>query len=191
MSENTDKPDLHSVPSADPTPPVIVEDPTPGRAPRAIKAAGDKPKTTRTPRTRTAKSSDIAKGVAQLYAGLGAIGSAVPSPPSVSAADVGIRRIVDPTGLGADEFVPDPSVRLTVTQVAGMNLVQQAPAIGDAWAKLADENPRVKETLERLLAVNTIGALVMAHAPVLLAVAIAAGRAPEGLRDVLPKVDPA
>lgn len=58
------------------------------------------------------------------------------------------------------------------------SLASQAADVGKAWEALAKENPRVGEALERILTVSTIGALLGAYAPVVVAAVIASGKMP-------------
>lgn len=128
---------------------------------RRAKAEQEKATGTTTPRARTTRKAapKIAEGMAQLYtyAGLGV--AAVPGPPAVAA-----------FGAGA-----------TVTGVVGQQLVANAGAIGAAWEQAAKDDPRIREALEKLLTVSTLGAIVAAHAPVILAAFAAAGKVPPAL----------
>lgn len=76
-------------------------------------------------------------------------------------------------------MVPQPWA-LPVAQ----SLASQAADVGKAWEALAKENPRVGEALERILTVSTIGALLGAYAPVVVAAVIASGKMPAALGGV-------
>lgn len=99
------------------------------------------PKTPARPRaTRTApKRVNIAESMAQLYT-LAGVGVSM-APPL------------------------DPLVR----QAVGQALATQADACGQAWATLAKENDRVRRALESLLTVSSVGVLLAAHVPIVLA----------------------
>lgn len=59
----------------------------------------------------------------------------------------------------------DPAVRVAV----GTTMAEQAQACGEAWAVLAKENERVRRALESLLTVSSVGVLLAAHLPIVLA----------------------
>lgn len=131
-------------------------------------------KPTRTTRTRAPRTSkgrqagsrkprlNIAASMAQLY----------------SAAGVGVSMIPSPQAVGRPEGE-------TVAFVAGQALLTQAEACGKAWEKAADENPAVREAIEKMLTVSVWGAVLGAHAPIFLAVAAAAGVVPQALAGAL------
>lgn len=114
------------------------------RAERKAKAeaagAPAAPKAPRARATRTApKRVNIAESMAQLYT-LAGVGVSM-APPL------------------------DPLVR----QAVGQALATQADACGQAWATLAKENDRVRRALESLLTVSSVGVLLAAHVPIVLA----------------------
>lgn len=61
----------------------------------------------------------------------------------------------------------------------GLALVEHSAACGKAWEQVAKDNPRVREALERLLAVSSFSLLLTAHAPIVYAAMVAAGKIPE------------
>ncbi|HUI36535.1 MAG TPA: hypothetical protein VLZ04_03515 [Gaiellaceae bacterium] len=134
------------------------------RAGGAHSGADAQPKPARATRT---KKPDIAGGMAQLYTMAGVGLSVVPSRPAAVAAVQG----------------------QTVTQAIGHSLVAEAGAIGKAWEKAAAEDPRIREALEKLLAVSTLGQIVAAHLPVVLAGMMAAGVVPAALMGAAPAAE--
>lgn len=118
-------------------------------APRARRTSTAKPRP-----QRRAKAVDIEKGITELYTAIGLGVSLVPSKPSA----------INPEH--------------TVTASIGYAIGEQAPKIGAAWKQIADDNPQVREALERLLTVSAVGALITAHAPILIVAATAAGMMP-------------
>jgi len=57
-----------------------------------------------------------------------------------------------------------------IDQTCGMATAQNAPSIAAAWSNLADQNPRVKQALERILSGGAWGEVFMAHMPLLMVV---------------------
>lgn len=152
-----------------------VEDATPDEAPvtkkrrrsgtsgaeraRRAKAAGET--ATAAPKPRAASSRTrkpaIAAGMAQLYTMAGMAVSAVPSGPAVAG----------------------PRAGASITSVVGLELVANAANIGAVWEKAAQEDARIRDALEKLLAVSTFGQIIAAHVPVILAGMVAAGAMPD------------
>lgn len=124
-------------------------------------------KTPRGRRARTPRKSAPAKPKADR----------APRKPTVRATPLGKRvenaHATIALGLG---MVPQPWA-MPVAQ----SLALQAADIGKAWETLAKENPRVAETLERILTVSTVGALMGAYVPVVIAAVAASGKLPAGL----------
>jgi hypothetical protein len=75
-------------------------------------------------------------------------------------------------------------------QPTAMSLATQAADIGKAWEQLAKDNPRVAEALERILTVSTLGALVGAYVPVVIAGLAASGKLPGQLGGMTTPADP-
>src|SRR3990170_1711138 len=155
MSPPTDTPpapapDVDTLDIPRPTP----VDPLPGkpaRRPRARKAStGDKPTAPRRGRPARAASVDIAGRMADLYVMAGGVVSVIPSAPAVGA--------LSETGL-------------TITQLVGLKVAEQAGPVGEAWAKLAEDNAQVRDALERFLSVSVFAELVAAHMPMLVVAA--------------------
>jgi hypothetical protein len=100
-----------------------------------------------------------------------------PRKPAARAAPLGKRVENAHTTLALGlSMVPQPWA-MPVAQ----SLASQAEDVGKAWESLAKENPRVAEALERILTVSTIGALLGAYAPVVVAAVIASGKMPAGV----------
>ena len=133
------------------------------RADRKAKA-GDAPAKARTARAPRKSPAKIADGMANLYTMAGLAVSAVPSAPAVG-----------PMAGG------EPGSPVTVTQVIGQSLAGNAVGIGAAWEQAAKDDPRIREALERLLVVSTFGAILTAHAPVMIAGLMAGGMVPAAL----------
>lgn len=140
--------------------PVDVHVPAPDAAPELDATPTDKPKAKRARRATTqptarraprAAKVDIQARVAELYSAAGMALSIVPSKPSA-------------TGSG-----------LTVTTEIGMAIASSAEQTAKAWKQLADENPAVRQAIERLLTVTAFGALVTAHLPIIMATLAATG----------------
>jgi len=76
------------------------------------------------------------------------------------------------------EFVDDITMFYTTIgmgvalkdQQCGTAIVQSAPGIAEAWDKLAESNPAVRKALRTLTKSTAIGAVIAAHAPVLMAI---------------------
>lgn len=128
------------------------------RAQRAAKSAGGPA----TPRTRapSVRRPNIAAGMAQIYAMGGLALSMVPSGVAVA-------------GPGAGES--------TITAVTGRALVANSGDLGAAWEAAAKDDPRIREALEKLLAVSMLGQIITAHLPVILVGMCAAGAVPESV----------
>lgn len=77
----------------------------------------------------------------------------------------GMAQLYTYTGLGLS-MVPAGGAGVPA---AGQAMVEQAEACGQAWELLAKENPRVRVALEGFLTVSTLGVLVAAHAPIVMA----------------------
>lgn len=122
------------------------------------KSSGDAPKRARPSggsRGTRSKKIDIGKGMADLYASVGVGLTVIPSKPS-------------PLGRPANQLV-------------GMTIVEQASELGAAWAKLADENPAVREVLERVVTTGAAAAIITAHMPVLAIAGLAYGFVPDSM----------
>lgn len=113
------------------------------------------------PRAPRARKPDIAGGMANLYAMAGLAVSMVPSGPAVAG--------------------PARAAGQSITGAVGMELAAQSQALGAAWQKAAEDDPRVREALEKLLAVSTFGQIIAAHVPVVMAGMVAAGAVPASL----------
>lgn len=126
------------------------------RKPRGTSGTATSPATK--PRTRAAGKRrtrvDITKGLTSWYVTAGTAVSVIPSP-----------RAAEP-------------MNGTVAQVIGLNMASNAQECAQAWAQLADENPAVREVLERVLTVSAIAAVITAHMPILAAAGIATGVVP-------------
>lgn len=130
------------------------------RAQRAAKAATG-PAASRAPRAARAPSArrpNIAAGMAQLYTMGGLALSMVPSGLAVA-------------GNGAG--------RTTITGAAGAALVASSGDLGAVWEAAAKDDPRIREALEKLLSVSTLGQIITAHLPVVLVAMCAAGAVSE------------
>ena len=127
------------------------------RAQRAAKAAGT-PAAPRAPRTPSVRRPNIAAGMAQLYTMGGLALSMVPSGVAVAG-----------TGAG----------KVTITGATGAALVANSGDLGAAWEAAAKDDPRIREALEKLLAVSTLGQIITAHLPVVLVGMCAAGAVSE------------
>lgn len=88
----------------------------------------------------------------------------------------GMTQLYTMAGL-AVSMVPTQS---PVPQAVGLQMGAQAEQCAAAWEQLAKENPRVREALEQLLTVSSVGVLIAAHAPIVTAGAAAAGALPAG-----------
>lgn len=104
------------------------------------------------PRRRASKI-DIKAGMIDLYTTLGFGIAMAPSKPSAT----------DPTQ--------------SVTMVVGQSIVANAESCAIAWERLAKENPAIRMALERMLTVSAFGAVIMAHAPILIVAVQASGQA--------------
>lgn len=173
MTDTATKPDEATETPAAPEP----QQPESDTAPDAVPGSGKSSRRRRAPKPKPSSSSsskpssssasrsrgrrkpktDIAAGMAGLYTSAGMAFSIVPGKPSP-----------------AFGGMPAP-------QAVGLNLASNAQACGEAWAKLADENDAVRDTLERILAVSAVGSLITAHLPIMAAAAIAYGVVPPEL----------
>lgn len=88
-------------------------------------------------------------------------------------------------GVGVS-MAPHPAAR-----AVGLAMAANATECGQAWEALAKENPAVARALEQLLTVSTVGALLAAHTPIVLAGLSAAGKVPAGMATVLTFPTPA
>lgn len=129
----------------------LPETPTPDAKPAGKKPA---PKRQSSPRPRAAKKVDIKGGITGIYGTVGLLVSAIPS------------GAINEAGT-------------TATQLVGLTIAEQASAAGEAWEKAADANPKVREALEKALAVTTYGALFAAHVPILIAIGVVTGVVPQ------------
>lgn len=128
---------------------------------RRAKAAGgtSAPKTPRAPRSSSRRAAPkIADGMAQLYVMGGLAMSFVPSGPAVAGPLAG---------------------QATITGAAGQAMVANAQTLGGVWEQAAKDDPRIREAIEKLLTVSTLGVIVTAHMPIVLAGLCAAGAVPE------------
>jgi len=128
------------------------------RAQRAAKAGGA-PATprVRAPRASSTKRPNIAAGMASFYTMAGFAVSMVPSGPAVAGPLAG---------------------ETTITGAVGRSMVANSLALGTAWETAAKEDPRIREAIERLMAVTMVGAIITAHLPVIMAGMLAAGAVP-------------
>jgi hypothetical protein len=126
--------------------------PTAGAKPDPKKAPAKK-----APTRRSAKV-DIKGGMTGMYATVGALVSAIPS-----------------GHVGGDPAAP------TSTQAIGMSIMEQATTAAEAWEAAANANPKVREALEKMLAVSTYGALFAAHVPILIVAGVVTGVVPPQL----------
>ena len=123
-----------------------------GEAPRARPARAP-----RAPRVSAAKRPNIGSGMAGFYTMAGLAVSVIPSGLAVA-------------GPGAGS--------VSVTGVTGRAMVANSTALGAAWEVAAKDDPRIREALEKLLAVSTYGAILAAHLPVIMAAGCAVGAVP-------------
>lgn len=132
--------------------------PKPKRRGRPIR----KPRTSSTtPRPRaSSKKVDIRAGVRDMYANMAVAISFVPS---------------GPAAIGVEGHA------ITSTQAVGLVIAEQAEACANAWGDAADANPRIREALERVLTVSIMGAVIAAHVPIAIGVAVAVGAVPPQL----------
>lgn len=119
----------------------------------AVKTADRKPRARSNSRSRV----KIGEGMTGLYTMVGVGLSMVPSAPA--------------------KGVPN----VTTTHAIGQAIVENAAACGQAWEKVAADNPAVKDALEKLLTVTSFGQLVAAHMPIIIAATVATGTVPAGL----------
>lgn len=115
----------------------------------------------RTYAPRRVKTAPIGERVSQLYTMAGMAVAMIPAGPSA----------VDPD--------------TTVTQAIGLAVATSADACGAAWQKLAEDNPRVRAALERMLTVSSFGELIAAHVPILIVAGLVSGALPAVLGDRL------
>jgi hypothetical protein len=121
-----------------------------GRPPKPSRAA-------RPPRASAPRRPSIADGMARLYTLAGVGVSAVPSRLAVAGPDAG---------------------KTPITGVTGAAMVSNSKQLGAAWEAAAREDPRIREALEKILTVSTLGQIVAAHLPIFLLTACAAGAVP-------------
>ena len=129
-------------------------DPLPKSPRRFFSAARGKtrePKPAPVPRRRASKI-DLKAGMIDLYTTIGFGVSVIPSKPS----------LIEPSH--------------SVTMDIGQSIAGNAEACAVAWERLAKENPAVRRALETMLTVSAFGAVVMAHAPILIIAAQASGQ---------------
>lgn len=106
-----------------------------------------------------------------------------PAKPRVNIAE-SMAQLYTLAGVGVSMAPPlDPAVR----QAVGQALATQAEACGQAWAQLAKENERVRRALESLLTVSSVGVLLAAHVPIVLAGVQASAAGREQLGDLIPE----
>jgi len=132
-------------------------------AERARRAKADAPtssapKAPRAPRVSASQRPNIAQGMAGLYTMVGMGATMVPT--------------------GAAVAGPGKAAGQSIGQVVGLELVGQSAALGKMWETAAKDDPRIREALEKLLAVSLVGQIITAHVPILLAGLVAAGAAP-------------
>lgn len=157
----TDTPTLEETVEAAPEVDATPKDTPPGksrrtRATRTARAAtGDKPAPRPKAAGRRKAKVDIRSSMTQLYVSVGMGLSMLPSKPG-------------PLGVPA-------------TAAIGQTIAEQATVSADAWAKLADENPAVREALEKILTVSSVGALLAAHMPIVVVAAVSYGVVPAGV----------
>ena len=128
------------------------------RADRKAKAGGaPAAPRVRAPRAPSVKRPNIGSGMAGFYTMAGLAVSVIPSGLAVA-------------GPGAGS--------VSVTGVTGRAMVANSTALGAAWEVAAKDDPRIREALEKLLAVSTYGAILAAHLPVVMAAGCAVGAVP-------------
>lgn len=71
-----------------------------------------------------------------------------------------------------DLYVTVGTMMLPFDQVCGMAVVSSAPKCAEALEQLARENPAVRRALMAMVETSVWGAVLAAHAPILLAVAM-------------------
>lgn len=180
-----DQPTLDGMP-ATPAAEVLPADSVPkaapkrrGRPPRTDKPAGAaKASTTRVRRAAPPKV-DIGARITDIYLMAGGALMMVPSPPAQGVAPQWMEAAD-----GSRVQAPGPSI----TRMVGSSVIDNAPALGEAWSKVADENPQVREAIERLLTVSVWGALITAHLPIAIAAGVAAGAVPPVVAQLLATV---
>lgn len=157
-----------TAPETTPAPPPPADTLPGGKPPRRRRATktttDDAPKPARS-RAKRSKPIDIAARMAELYGTMGALVAAVPSGPAAHAPE------------------------LTVTQTIGLALVENAEPAAGALAQLAEDNPKMREALERLLTVSAFGAVVTAHLPIVLAAGLATGAVPAWVGKMIQRDD--
>jgi hypothetical protein len=132
-------------------------------AERARRAKADAPAGSSAPRaTRPATTRKAAPKIAERMAGMYAM------------AGIGVSMV--PTGPAVAG--PGKDAGQSIGQVVGLSLVGQSEALGKMWEDAAKDDPRVREALEKLLAVSLVGQIITAHVPIVLAGLVAAGAAP-------------
>lgn len=134
---------------------------------RARSGDAAKPTTPARSRAKRAPAVNIAQGMTDLYVQTGAVIAAIPSGPAVAVTP-------DVAALLSDAGQDRP----TVTQAIGVAIVTSGPAAGDALAKLAEDNPRIREALERMLTVSAFAGVLAAHLPIIAAAGLATGALP-------------
>ncbi len=87
-----------------------------------------------------------------------------------------------------DLYVSVGTMMLPFDQVCGMAIVQSAPKCAEALEQLARENPAVRRALMAMVETSVWGAVIAAHAPILLAIAM---HHVPAIRDAMPQPHPA
>lgn len=127
-----------------------------GRPPRAARPS--RARETGAPRVSAPRRPSIAGGMARLYTMAGVGVATIPSRLAVAGPAAGKR---------------------SVAAVAGTAMVSNSKELGAAWEAAAREDPRIREALEKLLTVSTLGQIVAAHLPIFLLTGCAVGAIPE------------
>lgn len=109
------------------------------------------------PRVRAAKRPDIAAGMASFYTMAGLAVGVIPSGPAVAGPLAG---------------------QTTITGAVGRSMVANSLALGTAWEAAAKEDPRIRDAIEKLMTITTVGAIITAHLPIIMAGMLAAGAVP-------------
>lgn len=76
--------------------------------------------------------------------------------------------------------VPHPAA-----QAVGLSIGRQAGELGQAWAELADKNPKVKAALESLGRTSAVAMVVAAHVPIVVTALAVTGSLPPELAAVM------
>lgn len=77
------------------------------------------------------------------------------------------------------------AMTMPALQLDGVALIQHAPAIAQALDKVAQNDPRVKEALERMLTAGTWSGLIAALLPLVLTIAANHGAIPPAIAGML------